>query len=104
MQLATYSITSSVTGEYRRRNQRLLDAAGTAPRPSTACCWLHLAFSAENRAWVQLRRAFLEPQFGFDGFQSEEMETANDENGSIPSACRTTARIRPKARGRRLRG
>jgi len=86
-------------GEYRRPNQRLHDAAGTASWPSMACCWfrLHLAFSAE-------RRAFLEPRFGFHGFQSEEMETANDENGSIPSACRTTTRIRPKARGRRLRG
>ena len=43
-------------------------------------------FSFFRLAWVQLRRAFLEPQFGFHGFQSEEMETANDENGSIPSA------------------
>src|SRR5262249_25171227 len=46
----------------------------------------------------------LEPRFGFDGFQSEEMETANDESGSIPNASRATTRIRPKARGRRLRG
>src|SRR5262249_29789620 len=36
--------------------------------------------------------------------KNEEMETANDASGSIPSAGRPHTRIRPKARGRRLLG
>src|SRR5262245_40803495 len=101
----------SALGQKRTSPQlvnHLISAGEQRRRHSEAECLrsleIDLAFSAAESYRFQLRWACLEPRFGFDGFQSEQMETANDASGSIPSASRTTTRIRPKARGRRLRG